>query len=310
MEGVMNLSPEDDALVQGLLDGALDPAERKSAERLVDSSDAARRRSSDLTELARLLDTLGPAEPPMHFSADVMREVGQSHSHAEVTRALGASSRRLTFGERLSQLTDGGFGMGKKLMWGLVATAAVALIVMKFAGYPPVDGAQGTVGAAKRYQAEQIAGSDVKVDDSAQAFLQSDTFDQLMKDPDTRQALASPSFRGALASPEFRLALASPEFARALASPDFARALASPQFVGALSAPQFANALANPDFAKALAAPGFAKALASPDFAKALGAPGFARALSSPSFAKALASPGFSKALASPQMVQALGLRY
>ncbi len=215
----MHLSPEDDALVQGLLDGTLEPAEREAAERLVQTNGDARRRSAELSELARLLDGLGGAEPPVDFSAQVMQAVSEVHVHAEINRTLETSGRRLSLGERLSQLMDGGFGMGKKLMWGLVATAALALVVMKFMGYPPIDGAQGTVGAAKRYQADQIAPADVKVDDSAQAFVQSDVFDQLMKDPDARQMLASPSFRGALASPEFRGALASADFKAALASP-------------------------------------------------------------------------------------------
>ncbi len=320
----MHLSPEDDALMQGLLDGALEPAEREAAERLVETNGDARRRSAELSELARLLDGLGGAEPPVDFSAQVMQAVSEVHVHAEINRTL-ESGPRLSLGERLSQLMDGGFGMGKKLMWGLVATAALALVVMKFMGYPPIDGAQGTVGAAKRYQADQIAPSDVKVDDSAQAFVQSDVFDQLMKDPDARQMLASPSFRGALASPEFRgalasadfkAALASPEFRSALASPafrgalasaDFKAALASPEFRSALASPDFKAALANPDFAKALANADFARALASADFAKALAAPGFAKALANPGFVRALASPGFANALASSQMTQALG---
>jgi hypothetical protein len=36
--------------------------------------------------------------------------------------------------------------MGKKVMWGLAAAAALALIVMKFTGFPPTgDGTEGTV---------------------------------------------------------------------------------------------------------------------------------------------------------------------
>jgi len=323
----MQLTPEDEALVQGLLDGTLDRSEREAAARLVQENGDARRRSAELSELARLLDGLGGAEPPVDFSAQVMRAVGEVQVHAEINRTLEASGPRLSFGERLSQLMDGGFGMGKKVMWSLAAAGALALVVMKFLGYPPIDGAQGTIGAATRYQADQIAPADVKVDDSAQAFVQSDVFDQLMKDPDARQMLASPSFRGALASPEFRgalanadfkaalaspsfrSALASPEFRGALASADFKAALASPEFRSALASPDFKAALANPDFAKALASADFARALASPDFAKALGAPGFAKALSSPGFVKALGAPGFAKALASPQMVAAVGLR-
>ena len=317
----MHLTPEEDALVQGLFDGTLTPAEREAAERLMQKNADARRRSAELSELARLLDGLGSVEPPADFSSQVMQAITDSHGHVDINRTLKPSERRLSFGERLSQLIDGRFGMGKKVMWGLVATAAVALLVMKVVGYPPIDGAQGTVGAAKRYQADQIAPADVKVDDSAQAFVQSDVFDQLVKDPNARQLLASPSFRSALAAPEFRSALASPDFTRALLSADFRNALASPQLRAALGtaqavnysqlvalSPGFANALANADFAKALLNADFVRALASPDFSKALAQPGMVAALASANFAKALASPGFAKALNSPQMLGALGI--
>jgi hypothetical protein len=320
----MQLTPEDDALVQGLFDGALTAGDRDAAERLVQSNADARQRAAELSELGRLLEALGPTEPPVDFSKQVMRAVGNSHAHVELNRTLPASGQQLTFGERLSQLLDGGFGMGKKVMWGMVATAFAALVVMKVVGYPPIDGAQGTVGAAKRYQADQIAPADVKVDDSAQAFLQSDVFDQLMKDPDARQMLASPSFRSALATPEFRLALANADFSKALASADFRLALANADFSKALASADFRNALANSnfskaqgnadfskalanaDFAKALASAGFRQALANADFAKALASADFARALASADFVRALASPGMAAALASPNFAKAL----
>jgi hypothetical protein len=52
-------------------------------------------------------------------------------------------------------------------------------------GLPPVDkGVEGTIGAAKRYQAQQISDKDVVLGDtSAQQFIQSDTFVRLLKDP-------------------------------------------------------------------------------------------------------------------------------
>ena len=40
----MHLTPEDDALLQELLDGTLEPAEREAAERLVQTNGDARRR--------------------------------------------------------------------------------------------------------------------------------------------------------------------------------------------------------------------------------------------------------------------------
>ena len=242
-------------------------------------------------ELDRLLDALGPAEPPADLVANVMRQVK--------TMAAPAASTAMP-GHR-DNLAHGGTGMGKKVMWGLAAAAAVALIVMKFTGFPPMgDGAEGTVGAAKRYQAPQINAGDVAVaPDEAQAFLQSDTFDRLIKDEDTRQMLANPSFRSALASAEFRSALASPGMAKALASPELRQALAHPEMRQALASPELRQALANQAFSKALSDPGLAQALASPRMAAALATPALRMALN---------NPGFAKALGSAQMAQALAL--
>ena len=304
----MTITPDQDALIQGLLDGSLSPADREAADRLLASSADARQRQADLADLARLLDALGPGEPPMEFTSHVMEHVRHSAIAAEAARAstqFGSSRRGAA--ARLSQLMDGGLGMGKKVMWGLVAAAAIALVVLKFTGYPPLNGAEGTIGAAKRYQAEQITAKDVKVDDSAQEFIQSDSFDHLMKDDNARQLLSNVSFRSALASAGFRQALASPDFAKALASAGFRQALASPDFAKALAGAGLRQALASPDFAKALAEPGFARALADPGFARALASPGLAAALASPSFRVALNSPGFVGALGSQQFARALG---
>jgi hypothetical protein len=271
-------------------------------------------------ELDRLLDALGPAEPPADLLANVMQQV-------KTTTPAAATSRTTMHGHR-DNLTDGGTGMGKKVMWGLAAAAALALIVMKFTGFPPMgDGTEGTVGAAKRYQAPQMTPSDVAVaPDEAQAFLQSDTFDRLIKDEDTRQMLANPSFRSALASAEFRSALASPEMAKALSSPELRQALSSPELRQALSSPELRQALSSPELRQALSSAELRQALASPElrlalanqgFARALANPGLAQAMASPRMAAALASPalraalnnpGFAKALGSPQMVQALGM--
>ena len=53
--------------------------------------------------------------------------------------------------------------MAKKVLWIVAAAAAVALITMRVAGYPPVEkGTEATIGAAQRYQAPQISSADVK----------------------------------------------------------------------------------------------------------------------------------------------------
>lgn len=261
-------------------------------------------------ELDQLLDTLGPAEPPADLVANVMQQV-------KATSPAPAASHAMP-GHR-DNLTDGGTGMGKKVMWGLAAAAALTLIVMKFTGFPPMgDGTEGTVGAAKRYQAPQMAPGDVAVaPDEGQAFLQSETFDRLIKDENTRQMLSNSSFRGALANAEFRSALASPEMLKALSNPELRQALANPQMRQALANPEMRQALASAELRQALASPEMRQALASQAFAKALSDSSLAQAMASPQMAAALASPalraalnnpGFAHALASPQMAQALAM--
>ena len=74
-----------------------------------------------------------------------------------------------------------------------------------------VDDAQGTIGAAKRYNAGQLGDQDVQVGDtSAQEFLQSDTFAALVKDPDAVKLLGDPGFAKLLTDANFARALGDP----------------------------------------------------------------------------------------------------
>ena len=66
--------------------------------------------------------------------------------------------------------------------------AAVALVI-GFQNYPPQPkDATGTIGAAQRYHEPQITGADVKVSqDELTTWIQSDTFDRIVKDPQARK---------------------------------------------------------------------------------------------------------------------------
>ncbi len=55
----------------------------------------------------------------------------------------------------------------KKALLGVAAVAVIAIGYFAIKGYPPVgDGAAGTVGAAKKYQSEQISDKDVVLKDA------------------------------------------------------------------------------------------------------------------------------------------------
>ena len=79
--------------------------------------------------------------------------------------------------------------MVRKIFWGVAAIAAALLITFAITGYPPVGkGIEGTIGAAKRYQAPQIGNDDVKLQDpELQAFFQSDAFHKLTTDKAARE---------------------------------------------------------------------------------------------------------------------------
>jgi hypothetical protein len=70
-----------------------------------------------------------------------------------------------------------------------VGVVAAAALVMFFQNYPPqpTDSA-ATIGAAQRYHSTQITGADVKVSqDELTTWIQSDTFDRIVKDPQARK---------------------------------------------------------------------------------------------------------------------------
>lgn len=110
--------------------------------------------------------------------------------------------------------------MIKKAMWGLAAAAAALLAVFTVIGFPSANrGTEATIGAAQKYQAPQLAAGDVKVGDaSAQEFLQSETFDRLLKDPQARSILSDGRIREQLVNRSFINSLEDMQKRRQLSS--------------------------------------------------------------------------------------------
>ena len=97
------------------------------------------------TRLTQLLEELGPADPPPGFTRHVMARIDAAGG--------GITGRIIAF-------SKGGVAMTRKAMWGLATAAAAVLVVFVIKGFPTVDhGTEGTIGAAKKYQAPQIAES-------------------------------------------------------------------------------------------------------------------------------------------------------
>ena len=155
----------------------------------------------DVTEMLRDLPEVDP--PP-----------------ALVDNVMSTIVRRARIETMSPTLMTKGRTMAKKVLWSVAAAAAVALVVMRVFGYPPVqDGTEATIGAAQRYQAPQISSADVKLEDAQlQAFLQSDVFRQLASDKVAQEALKNNDFRRALADASVRVALSSPDVVAAIAA--------------------------------------------------------------------------------------------
>jgi hypothetical protein len=107
----------------------------------------------------------------------------------------------------------------KKVLLGIAAVAVVAIAYFAIKGTPPVGpGAEATVGAAKKYQSEQISGQDVVLQDTeVQQLLQSDAFRRAIADKETRALLASEAFQKAMSDAHVQALFAAMGSDRALA---------------------------------------------------------------------------------------------
>jgi hypothetical protein len=245
-------------------------------------------------EVTLLLGELKDVDPPADLVGSVM---------ARISSGTAVRARRVE-----PVQFSGGKVMAKKVLWSVMGAAAAVLIVLKIAGYPPKsEGTEGTIGAAQRYQSQQIASGDVKVTDAElQRFMQSDAFHTLINDKaarkalankDLQKALADPSIRLALANDQIRLILANDQLRPALVSDEVRTALASEQARYALANEQLKQALANDQLRLVLANDQLRLVLASGALAEAIASPALIGMLSAPGFAEAVASPNFSAAL-------------
>jgi hypothetical protein len=257
----------DQELLHAALDGALTEAE---ADRLREhlAEDAALRAEADrLKRLTGLVDSLGPSDLPESFSDRVMEEVARSRAGPAtwgqrvrawldqlLGRVPGHLQQETTSGAVVRWNTGsagGGDIVAKKALWAVAGLAVVIILgVVYFNGTRTVDqGAQGTIGGAERYRGTQPASVAVTEGD-VQKFLQSDTFDRIIKDKNVRSLLGNHELCAQLASEEYT-ALAR-KFKAALADPDTAMAVKRLQANAALDNAEVTTALGSADVALAL----------------------------------------------------------
>jgi hypothetical protein len=294
---------EFETLLQGALDDTLSADERAQLARLINDNPEARERAAELTELAALMASLGPADAPAGLAASVLSQV--SHRPHAVR----------------SSTPQRGVAVNKRILFGLAAAAAVVLAVITYYSNPPATvGTEATIGAAQRAQSPQIQPSDVKLGDtSAQDVLQTETFDAIMRDDAVRTALQDPELRQRLQDAELRRALQDDAIRRALSDPELMKKLEDPALKRALDDPEMRKKyLDDPEARKKfsdanleamLRNRAFADALRSADFRRKLSEQNIRAALASEAMLRALRDRGFEAALRSRQFEAELASR-
>jgi len=152
----------------------------------------------DEARALRALEAAERLDPPKDFVPGVMRQLSPR------TRVLVYSNPKF-WTPRMRWQASGGGGMStKKVLLGIAAVAVLAIGYFSVTGFPPTGpGSEGTVGAAKKYQSEQISAKDVQLQNpEIQRVLQSDTFHKLVTNPQTRAILTSKEFQKAMAAAE------------------------------------------------------------------------------------------------------------
>ena len=143
--------------------------------------------------------------------------------------------------------------VAKKALWGVAGLAVVVILaVVYFNGRTVDQGAQGAIGAADRYRGAQPGSVDAKPG-NAQAFLQSDTFDKLIKNKDIRGLLGDPELCQLLTNDAVEKALKDEEVAAFFKDAKLTAALADPEVATALEAVEVQAFMADAEVQLALA---------------------------------------------------------
>lgn len=267
-------------------------------------------------DLEKTLEALAPADPPADLTPSIMEEVSKSASRLSAWqkwRRAGRARQVTNFSttHRVDTHVQGrgavpkGVVMGKKLLWSVAGVAAVLVVSLLVFGYPPVGpGTEGTSGGAQRYVGKQLSAKDVKVADTdVQRFIQSDTFDRLIKNDVTRKALvkafSEPEVANALRNKHLIMALQDEEVREVLANPVTAQAMTNAEFRKLFSDLELAKTLAGEDeiFAS-LATLELQRAIKNKHLLDALELTDVEEILANEAFAKVLKNPLIAEAFA------------
>jgi hypothetical protein len=222
-------------LLNATVDGVATEAQRAAVEELLARDPSAREELEALRAIADLLRRAPAPGVPEALVGDVMTAVQRSGVPAEASWMAWLKGTLAEAGwswgplkEKVTNISRGreyvGTGVGaprrstedvmgarqnmfqRRMIFAGAGVLSVAALLVYFGGfYPPAnEEAYGTIGAADRYRSEQITSADVKLDNpEIQAFLQSETFDRIVRDPAARAALTNEALQQAIAQDHF-----------------------------------------------------------------------------------------------------------
>jgi len=278
-----------------------------------------------IDELMREVQAAQP-EPPEDLRAGVMRRVRDVEGRLTWFQRWRRSSRATNFSSRpgvdssnfspLGGLIPGRVQAMKKVLVAASALGAGALVLAYWFGFPPTgQGTEGTVGAANRYQATvKLGDKDVVVGDMAvQKFMQSATFDRVMKNKNARVVLRkiakSPELRKAFANPAFVEFMKAPETLELLSDMEFKYLIAQPALMQLMARPEFRDNFAEMEHRhKMLAEADFAGLASNAAFIELAQNPSFAELIADASFAKIAADASFQQLFASPIFAELISM--
>lgn len=235
--------------MDAVLAGEASAAEREELDRLCAADPAVRQRKESRAALFASLRRARMVEPPPDLRESILEavrlETARAGKSEEADVPTGLWARMFNPNQRRSQMSNKRWILG-----GAVALAAVVAFVALRSPNRATN-AQGTIGAANRYQSEQVSSGDVSLDSpQIAAFLQSDTFRKLASSPSFREAAKSDAFNRFVASDGLRDASAKYDLARVFESAHVMDLLKSDVFAKAMTNARIADGLRKADLAK------------------------------------------------------------
>ena len=249
--------------MDAVLAGEASLAEREELDRLCAADPDVREMKEARAALFASLRRIRPVEPPADLRESILEAVRLEAVRAspgaeaaeEVSRdrksgsaadaSPGLWARMFHTNRRRSQMSN------KKWILGGAVAIAVVVAFVALRNPNPGNNAQGTIGAANRYQSQQVSGADVSLDNNKIAsFLQSDAFRKLAASPSFREAAKSDAFGRFVANDGLRDASAKYDLAKVFESAHVLDLLKSDVFAKGMTDALIADGLHKADLAK------------------------------------------------------------